>query len=89
MPGPPPGSAPKPNDWITGTADAAPPSIGEVAAAAFDRQPEIVDFLEGIFGPYPFRAGGGILDDTDAFGFALETQTRPVYSTLFFDHPLA
>jgi Peptidase family M1 domain/Peptidase M1 N-terminal domain/Immune inhibitor A peptidase M6 len=88
VPGPPPGSPPSEADWMVGTADAAPPTLGEVADGALDRQPEVVEFLEGVFGPYPFRVGGGIVDDTDAFAFALETQTRPVYSTVFFDHPL-
>jgi Peptidase family M1 domain/Immune inhibitor A peptidase M6/Peptidase M1 N-terminal domain len=86
--GPPPGSGPAEDDWIAGTADQSPPTVGQVAAQAFDRQPQIVRFLQGVFGAYPFRAGGGIADDTDRFGFALETQTRPVYSRLFFDHPL-
>ena len=42
-------------------------------------------FLAGIFGPYPFSAAGGIVDDADGLGFALENQTRPIYSKVFFD----
>ncbi len=57
---------------------------GNIAAAAFDRQPEIVEFLSGVFGPYPFSAAGGIVDDYGAFGFALENQTRPIYARGFF-----
>jgi len=34
-------------------------------------------------GPYPFAASGGIVDDTFAFGFALENQTRPIYARGF------
>ena len=34
-----------------------------IAAASFARQPEILDFLAGYFGPYPFNAAGGIVDD--------------------------
>ena len=30
--------------------------------------------------PYPFSAAGGIVDDLDELGFALETQTRPIYA---------
>jgi aminopeptidase N len=60
------------------------PSPGEVAEASLARQPEIIDFLSEIFGPYPFRAAGGIVDDDPELGFALETQTRPVYASSFF-----
>jgi hypothetical protein len=35
----------------------------------------------GRFGPYPFSTGGGIVDDYDNLLFALENQTRTVYST--------
>ncbi|MGY2065527.1 M1 family metallopeptidase [Blastococcus sp. SYSU DS0619] len=59
-------------------------SVGEVAEGSLARQPEITDFLSGVFGPYPFRASGGIVDDLPEFGFALETQTRPIYSSAFF-----
>jgi hypothetical protein len=83
VPGAPAGSAPNPNDWIVGTA-AVTPSIGRIVRAAFARQPEIVDFLSGIYGRYPFSAAGGIVDDLQGLGFALETQTRPVYSLDFF-----
>jgi aminopeptidase N len=39
----------------------------------------MIDFFETRFGPYPFVAFGSIVDD-DSVGYALETQTRPVYS---------
>jgi aminopeptidase N len=60
------------------------PSVGEVAEGSLARQPEIIDFLAGFFGPFPFRAAGGIVDDFEELRFALETQTRPVYATGFF-----
>ncbi len=84
VPGPPPGSAPNPNDWVVATRAEAPTPLGAVARQSMDRQPEIIDFLEGYFGPYPFSAGGGVVDDLNELGFALETQTRPVYSRWFF-----
>ncbi len=43
------------------------------------RLPEILDFLESLYGPYPFESGGGIYVDTDLH-FSLETQTRPIYA---------
>ena len=84
VPGAPPRSAPNPNDWIVATEADAPTPLGETAQQSMDRQPEIIDFLEGYFGPYPFSAAGGVVDDLNELGFALETQTRPVYSRWFF-----
>ena len=40
---------------------------------------EMVTFFEERFGPYPFVAYGAIVDD-DSVGYALETQTRSVFS---------
>ncbi len=45
---------------------------------AIDKGFDIIDFFEGRFGPYPFAATGGIVDVADV-GYALETQTRPIY----------
>jgi aminopeptidase N len=56
---------------------------GPAARASVERTPEILEFLAGNFGPYPFEAQGGIVDS--GLGFALENQTRPVYSSRFFD----
>ena len=66
---------------------AGPASYGEIAQGSFARQGEILDFLEERFSRYPFSTGGGIVDDYDNLQFALETQTRPVYSKLFFTSP--
>ncbi|MEU6641120.1 M1 family metallopeptidase [Saccharomonospora sp. NPDC046836] len=52
------------------------------AKASIERSPEVVEFLEGHFGPYPFEAQGGIA--TTGLGFALENQTRSVYDAGFF-----
>ncbi|MBA3742686.1 M1 family metallopeptidase [Sporichthya sp.] len=53
------------------------------ARAALDQQPMVLDTLASMFGPYPFDIGGAIVHSADA-QFALETQTRPVYSPKFF-----
>ena len=47
--------------------------------AALALQPEMIAFFERVYGPYPFTSFGSIVDD-DSVGYALETQTRPVYS---------
>ena len=63
------------------------PSVGAVAEGALGRQPEVIGFLSDWFGPYPFEEAGGIVDDIAELGFALETQTRPVYAPGFFYEP--
>ncbi len=49
------------------------------AAASMALQPDMIAFYETRFGPYPFDSFGAIVDD-DSVGYALETQTRPIYS---------
>ncbi|WP_395692124.1 M1 family metallopeptidase [Nocardioides sp.] len=58
-------------------------SEGEYAAADLARTPEVIDFESQQFGPYPFDAIGGVAPAAD-FGFALENQTRPVYTRGFW-----
>ena len=55
------------------------------ADRAMARTTEVADFLEGRFGPYPFEAYGGVVHNERRIGFALETQSRPIYSPAFFD----
>jgi aminopeptidase N len=69
------------------TGDPGSPSFGEIAQGSLARQEEILHFLEHRFSRYPFSTGGGIVDDYDNLLFALETQTRPVYSKYFFTSP--
>ncbi|MGV9307592.1 M1 family metallopeptidase [Nonomuraea sp. NPDC003727] len=61
-------------------------NLGRYEAAAkesVERTPEIVDWLADRFGRYPFHSMGGSV--TSALpGFALETQTQPVYDPRFF-----
>lgn len=40
---------------------------------------EMLEFFEGLYGPYPFNSYGAIVDD-DSVGYALETQTRSFFS---------
>ncbi len=82
--GPPAGSPGNDNDWTVGTAAQSPPPEGVVARASLRKQPEILRFLSKKFGRYPLRIAGGIVDRDDRVQFALETQTRPVYGSVFF-----
>ncbi|HVV11067.1 M1 family metallopeptidase [Amycolatopsis sp.] len=54
----------------------------DAAKASVERTPEIDSFLSTQFGPYPFEAQGGVV--STGLNFALEAQTRPVYSSKFF-----
>jgi aminopeptidase N len=56
------------------------PAQEQGAAPVLDRLGEILRFQRRLYGPYPFDSIGAIVDDADV-GYALETQTRPV-----FDH---
>ncbi len=44
------------------------------------RTPEVIRWLEKRLGDYPFEATGGVITALNT-GFALETQTRPVYTS--------
>ncbi len=61
--------------------------LREQIDASLARQDEVLDVLSAAFGPYPFSTVGGIVDDEDELLFALETQTRPVYSKGFWLGP--
>ncbi|PRH77222.1 peptidase [Streptomyces solincola] len=49
------------------------------ARASVERTAEVAEWLEEVFGPYPFNALGGYVPNVTS-GYALETQTRPFYS---------
>jgi aminopeptidase N len=56
-----------------------PAADREITDASLALQPRMIEFFEQQFGAYPFNSYGSIVDD-DSVGYALETQTRPVYS---------
>jgi aminopeptidase N len=58
--------------------------FAESARASVERTAEIVDWEASRFGPYPFEAQGGVVVPPGTIGFALENQTRPVYSPELF-----
>ncbi|MEH1169145.1 M1 family metallopeptidase [Micromonospora sp. CPCC 205539] len=67
---------------VTAVPTSMPVSGG--AAGSLARTGAIVDFLASRFGPYPFDSYGGIAVADDRVGYALETQSRPVYGPAFF-----
>jgi aminopeptidase N len=66
------------------TAVAASLPEGGSAEKSLARTGEIADFLASQFGPYPFDSYGGIAVSDRRIGYALETQSRPVYGPAFF-----
>ncbi|SEO76960.1 M1 family metallopeptidase [Trujillonella endophytica] len=59
-------------------------TVFDLAQESLALAPDVVAVLEEWFGPYPFAVAGGIVDDVPEMQFALENQTRPVYSPVFF-----
>jgi aminopeptidase N len=54
------------------------------ARASIERTAEIIEWESSVLGPYPFEAQGGVAAPPDGVGFALETQTRPIYAAGFW-----
>ncbi|MFF5013826.1 M1 family metallopeptidase [Streptomyces sp. NPDC001165] len=64
---------------------AVDPTQAEDSAKVLAKIPEIIDWEETNFGPYPFSSTGAIVDRPKDVGYALETQTRPVFPADQFD----
>ncbi|WP_371673451.1 M1 family metallopeptidase [Streptomyces sp. NBC_00289] len=61
--------------------NAVDPREAAAAAPVLKKLPSVLKWESRIFGPYPFRAAGSIVDRAPDVGYALETQTRPVYDS--------
>jgi aminopeptidase N len=61
--------------------NAVDPREAAEAAPALAEIPKILDWETKFFGPYPFSAAGAIVDHAPDVGYALETQTRPLYDS--------
>ncbi|MCW2871797.1 MAG: peptidase [Streptomyces oryziradicis] len=80
-------------DVTTGTSEGGVPIVNAystdlgdndgAARASVERTGEIVDWLSGYFGPYPFSSAGGYVPNVPS-SFSLETQTRVFYSPKAF-----
>ncbi|KOU23883.1 metallopeptidase [Streptomyces sp. WM6372] len=60
--------------------EAVAPAEAAASAPALARLPEIVEWGSRRFGPYPFATAGAIVLPADSLTYALETQTKPVFS---------
>ncbi|WP_432118711.1 M1 family metallopeptidase [Streptomyces sp. bgisy032] len=58
---------------------AVDPAEAEASRPVLDRIPEVLRWAERRFGPYPFSSTGAIVDRAPEVGYALETQSRPVF----------
>jgi aminopeptidase N len=56
------------------------PRLERAARRVRRELPEILRFESRLFGGYPFHATGSIFDYAPKLGYALETQTRPIYT---------
>ncbi|MGW4303703.1 M1 family metallopeptidase [Streptomyces sp. NPDC004646] len=61
--------------------NAVDPREAKKAAPVLKKLPSVLEWESKLFGPYPFRAAGSIVDHAPDVGYALETQTRPVYDS--------
>ncbi|MEU6146791.1 M1 family metallopeptidase [Streptomyces sp. NPDC047081] len=59
--------------------NAVDPREASAAAPVLKKLPSVLEWESKLFGPYPFRAAGSIVDKAESVGYALETQSRPLY----------
>ncbi len=58
---------------------AVDPRVAGASKNALSRQAQMLQLWEKLFGPYPFSETGVIVDSAPSVGYALETQTRPLF----------
>ncbi|STD14593.1 Aminopeptidase N [Dermatophilus congolensis] len=68
--------------WLTATPQSNESWVKR-AKEDLAKTPAVIDWLSKTYGPYPFTTTGGIAANAD-MGFALENQSRPVYSSKFW-----
>ncbi|PZG15644.1 metallopeptidase [Micromonospora craterilacus] len=56
------------------------PRLVTGSANAVSQIPKMMEFFTEKFGPYPFASTGAIIDYAPQVGYALETQTKPIFS---------
>jgi aminopeptidase N len=56
------------------------PRLARASRPVLAKLPEIIRFESNIFGDYPFDWAGSVVDVAPQLGYALETQTRPIYA---------
>lgn len=61
---------------------AVDPKLARKAGNLAERHAPVLDYFASLFGPYPFSSTGAIVDHAPNLGYALETQTRPIYEAV-------
>ncbi|WP_250404674.1 M1 family metallopeptidase [Streptomyces cellostaticus] len=61
--------------------NAVDPREASAAAPVLKKLPSVLAWESKLFGPYPFRAAGSVVDHARDVGYALETQSRPLYDS--------
>jgi aminopeptidase N len=56
------------------------PRLARASRRPLSSLPEVVRFLSRRFGRYPFGSAGSIVDYAPSLGYALESQSRPIYA---------
>jgi aminopeptidase N len=60
---------------------AVDPALASASAASVAKIPDIIEYFSSIFGRYPFASAGAIIDRAPDVGYALESQTKPIFSS--------
>ena len=60
---------------------AADPTVRAKSRAVLRKVPAMTDYFVELFGPYPFGSTGAVVDHAPKVGYALETQTKPLYDS--------
>jgi aminopeptidase N len=60
-------------------ANAVDPREAKAAAPVLAQLPDVIAWETKLFGRYPYDAAGAIVEHAHTVGYALETQTRPIY----------
>lgn len=68
---------------------AVDPRVAAASRRALRQHGRILRLFRKLFGPYPFGQTGAIVDYAPSVGYALETQTRPVFSSAADEATLA
>jgi aminopeptidase N len=58
---------------------ATDPKVDTASQTVLRKVPAMTDYFVSIYGPYPFSSTGAVVDDAPQVGYALETQTKPLY----------
>ncbi len=56
------------------------PRLAERSRPVLAALPEVIRFQARLFGSYPFDSAGSLVDYAPDLGYALETQSRPIYA---------